>query len=128
MFGYFLSPLFSATIMDTFDDKLKGMKWGFRLNQFISVLGVILLIILIKIMRKRNFREKKNESNIEVFIIFEKKIFFLHFYIFLSTLAFELFDEQDLNCFISNCVNILNLNLKFLEMNEYFMNLNTFYL
>lgn len=66
MFGYFLSPLFSATIMDTFDDELKGMKWGFRLNQFISVFGVILLLILIKILRNRNFNEKKNKSNYEV--------------------------------------------------------------
>lgn len=108
MFGYFLSPLFSATIMDTFDDKLKGMKWGFRLNQFISVLGVILLIILIKIMRKRNFREKKNESNIEVFFLFLKKTNIPKF-----LLAFELFDEQDLNCLLTSCVNIHNINLKF---------------
>ena len=66
MFGYFLSPIFSATIMDTFDDKLKGMKWGFRLNQFISVIAVILVVILIKILRKRNYRERKNDSKYEV--------------------------------------------------------------
>jgi len=66
MFGYFLSPLFSATIMDTFDDKLNGMKWGFRLNQFVSMTGVILLVILIKLLRRRNIREKKNDSNFKV--------------------------------------------------------------
>ena len=52
--------------MDTFDDKLKGMKWGFRLNQFISVIAVILVVILIKILRKRNYRERKNDSKYEV--------------------------------------------------------------
>lgn len=76
MFGYFLSPLFSATIMDTFDDKLKGMKWGFRLNQFVSILGVILLTILIKMLRRRNYREKKNESQFRVFFLL-RLIYFL---------------------------------------------------
>lgn len=68
MFGYFLSPIFSATIMDTFDDSLKGMKWGFRLNQFITVIAVVLLSILIKIMRKKDYKDKNNTSNFQVSI------------------------------------------------------------
>ena len=68
MFGYFLSPIFSATIMDTFDDKLKGMKWGFRLNQFISLVAVLLVVILIRMLRKRNLREKKTNSKYQVLI------------------------------------------------------------
>ena len=68
MFGYFLSPIFSATIMDTFDDKLKGMKWGFRLNQFISLVAVLLVVILLRMLRKRNLREKKTNSKYQVLI------------------------------------------------------------
>ena len=66
MFGYFLSPIFSATIMDTFDDKLRGMKWGFRINQFVTLVAVVLVVILLKMMRRRNYREKKTASKYEV--------------------------------------------------------------
>ncbi len=67
-FGYFLSPIFSAAIMDTFDDSLKGMMWGFRLNQFITILAVVLLSILIKLMRKKNFKENKDASKFKVYL------------------------------------------------------------
>ena len=44
--GYFLSPLFSASIMDSFDDHVEGMKWGFRINELMCIFGVIFVVLM----------------------------------------------------------------------------------
>ena len=50
MCGYFLSPLFSACIMDIFSDKVEGMKWGFWGNEFMSVFAVVFVILMLLVV------------------------------------------------------------------------------
>ena len=62
--GYFLSPLFSASIMDSFHNKVEGMKWGFRVNEFMTVFGVIFVIIMLCLV-KTNTQHKKPMKMLE---------------------------------------------------------------
>ena len=44
IFGYFLAPILSAAVMDSFPDKLEGLIWGFRLILWTSGLGLIFIV------------------------------------------------------------------------------------
>jgi len=46
--------------MDSYDDKVEGMKWGFRINEFMSIFGVILVIVMLIIVNN----SRKNEKNV----------------------------------------------------------------
>ena len=70
MFGYFLSPIVSAAIMDIFNDKIIGMKWGFRFTQFTSIIGVFIVLgLLFYVMR-----DKQEQNNLRNIVKEEKKL------------------------------------------------------
>lgn len=81
MCGYFLSPIFSAGIMDSFDDRVEGMKWGFRMNQFISIFAVIFVVFMMFIASSalekppnKLAKGKENSANASVDTSFEVRI------------------------------------------------------
>ena len=65
MCGYFLSPIFSAGIMDSFDDRVEGMKWGFRMSQCFSVFAVIFVIFMMFIASSSFEKPQKLTKNNE---------------------------------------------------------------
>lgn len=42
--GYFASPIVFAFVMDQFDDEVVGMTWGFRVNLWWSLFGILNMI------------------------------------------------------------------------------------
>lgn len=65
-----MSPILSATIMDIFNDRIVGMKWGFRFTQFTSTLGVFVVLgLLFYVMR-----DKQQQSNLSNIVKEEKKL------------------------------------------------------
>lgn len=63
--GYFLSPIFSAFIMDSFDDHVEGMKWGFRINELMCIFGVIFVVLMmlsIEWPKKERHHHKEPQS------------------------------------------------------------------
>jgi hypothetical protein len=55
--------------MDIFNDKISGMKWGFRFSQFASIIGFILTLGLFFFVSK----EKKDLNSISKNTTTEKK-------------------------------------------------------
>lgn len=67
--------------MDTFDNRIEGMKWGFRINQFISVFSTLFVLTMFLIVKygkeyQKN-DEKKSASNASANTSFEVKPFVL---------------------------------------------------
>ena len=68
LLGYFASPIVSATVMDSFESEVEGMKWGFRLNMFVTILAlfvVILGLIIDESEKKKRIADNKPEVNIQ---------------------------------------------------------------
>ena len=76
LLGYFASPIVSAAVMDSFESEIEGMKWGFRLNMFITILAllvVILGLIIDESEKKKRLAEKKPEINVQKPEVHEQK-------------------------------------------------------
>jgi MFS family permease len=43
--GYFLAPIASAYFMDSFDDKILGLQWGYRVILWWSFFAIIFIIL-----------------------------------------------------------------------------------
>jgi hypothetical protein len=48
--------------MDSFDDKVEGMKWGFRTNEFMCIFGVIFVICMMCVVEwpKKHHHDQKS--------------------------------------------------------------------
>ena len=63
MLGYFVSPLFSAAVMDRFTDSKQGMIWGYRANLLVSVFVVIFTLLMVIIFPYFACKNEKILSN-----------------------------------------------------------------
>lgn len=59
-FGYFLSPILTGIIMDAFDNKMEGYKWGMRVIFWWSIFAAIFMGFALLTAIRRN---KKNQDN-----------------------------------------------------------------
>ena len=65
--GYFLAPIASAYFMDCFEDKVDGLKWGYRVILWWSFFAIIFIILAwISIYRHlKEFNNSKDEENMQ---------------------------------------------------------------
>ena len=54
--------------MDSYNDKVEGMKWGFRINEFMSIFAVFFVIAMLIIVKKA----RKNEKTVKKHELFEE--------------------------------------------------------
>ena len=68
LFGYFLSPLLSGIIMDTFENKYDGYKWGMRITLWWSFFAAAFggLALLTAYYRKIKADENKDKDDISL--------------------------------------------------------------
>lgn len=65
-FGYFLSPILTGTLMDKFENKIEGYKWGMRLIFWWSIFAAIFMAfaLIVAINRYKKNKDSKDDASL----------------------------------------------------------------
>ena len=62
IFGYFAAPIVSGYVIDTFEDPLAGLQWGFRAILWSNILAVAFLIAALCVATSKERRREAKEA------------------------------------------------------------------